>query len=153
LGWQDGKRQRKYLSGKTKREVREKLLKAQHAQSEGLPPPAERHRVGPFLDRWLADVADPSVRRSTFVRYRELLSLHVIPIIGSRPLAKLTPQDVQALYGQKLRDGLSPQTVVHIHRVLHRALGQAVRWGLVARDICDLTDPPKVTRKEFTPLN
>ena len=153
LGFENGKRKRKYLSGKTKREVLQKLAQKQQAHAQGLPLPAERQTVGPYLERWLSDVAEPSVRLSTFVRYRELLRLHAIPVIGSRPLTKLSPQDVQALYSQKLREGLSAQTVVHIHRVLHRALVQAVRWNLVARNVCDLVDPPRVSRREVRPLD
>lgn len=30
-----------------------------------------------------------------------------------------------------------------IHNVLHKALKFAVRWGLVARNVCDLVDPPR----------
>jgi integrase len=153
LGWESGKRKRKYLSGKTKREVLQKLAHAQQTQAQGLPVPAERQTVGHYLERWLTDVAERSVRTSTFVRYRELLVLHAIPVIGSRPLAKLSPQDLQALYAQKQRAGLSAQTIVHLHRVLHRALVQAVRWNLVARNVVDLVDPPRVIHKEIQPLD
>jgi integrase len=153
LGWEGGKRRRKYVYGKTRREVQQKLAQVQHTHQQGLPLPTERQTVGHFLERWLRDVARMTVRPSTFVRYTELLTLHAIPVIGKRALAKLSPQDLQALYGQKLQEGLSPQTVVHIHRVLHRALRDAVRWNLAARNVCDLVDPPAVTRAEVRPLN
>jgi integrase len=153
VGWERGKRNRKYLSGKTKRDVLQKLAHAQQTRAQGLPVPAERQTVGRYLERWLADVAERTVRASTFVRYRELLVIHAIPVIGNRPLAKLSPQDLQALYAEKQRAGLSAQTVVHLHRVLHRALVQAVRWNLMVRNVADLVDPPRVIRKEIRPLD
>ncbi len=72
LGWENGKRKRKYLSGKTKREVLQKLALAQQANVHGIPLPPERQTVGTYLERWLSDVAKPKVKLSTHVRYREL---------------------------------------------------------------------------------
>lgn len=92
-------------------------------------------------------------RRDMFVRYRELLTLHAIPTLGARPLARVTPQDLQALYTRKLEEGLAPRTVGHLHRVLHRALADALRWGLVARNVCDAVKPPKVQAQEMRALS
>ncbi|MBI4491737.1 MAG: site-specific integrase [Chloroflexi bacterium] len=150
-GWKDGKRQRKYLYGETRREVSEKLKAALHDQAAGLPLPSERQTVGQFLERWLEDSAKPNVRPRTFTRYHDLLTLHAIPTLGKRPLAKLSAQDLQALYGQKL-DQLAARTVGHLHRVLHCALRDALRWGLVARNVCDAVQPPKVARPEMQVL-
>jgi integrase len=41
---------------------------------------------------------------------------------------------------------------MHFHRVLHEALGTAVKWGLLAVNPADAVTPPKVTRKEPTVL-
>jgi integrase len=37
--------------------------------------------------------------------------------------------------------------------VLHRALKQARRWGIVGRNVADDVDPPQVKREEIRPLN
>src|SRR2546428_565399 len=42
---------------------------------------------------------------------------------------------VQAFYSQKLEEGLSPRSVILIHAVLHQALENAVKWGLVPRNV------------------
>jgi hypothetical protein len=56
LGWQSGKRKRKYLSGKTRREVQEKLTAALRSHWQGLPIDLdERETVSMSLDRWLGD--------------------------------------------------------------------------------------------------
>jgi integrase len=38
--------------------------------------------------------------------------------------------------------------VGEIHGLLHKALDDAVKWGLVARNVCDLVDRPHVEKKE-----
>ena len=153
LGYQNGRRQRKDMFGRTRRDVQQKLAAAQRAVQDNLPIPAERQRFGAFLTAWLEDVARPNLRPRVFVRYRELLTLHAIPTLGARPLAKVTPQDMQALYRVKLEEGLAPRTVGHLHRVLHRALADALRWGLVARNVCDAVKPPKVQAQEMRALS
>ena len=49
--------------------------------------------------------------------------------------------------------GLSARSVRYIHAVMHRALKQALRWGLVPRNACEAVDPPKPQKKEITPLS
>lgn len=68
-------------------------------------------------------------------------------------LTKLKPAAISSAYSKALRDGrrdgtggLSPRTVTHMHRVLKQALGQAVKWDLLARNPADAVDPPKVER-------
>jgi len=42
--------------------------------------------------------------------------------------------------------GLSPTSVNYQHRIIHKALKQAVKWQLVARNVADAVDPPKKAR-------
>ncbi len=126
-----------------------KLTAAKRNRDQGLPAFDERLVVRGYLEGWLRDTAQPSVRPSTFVRYRDLLTLHAIPSIGKRALARLQPLDLQRLYREKLEQGLNPRTVGHLHRVLHRALGDALRAGVVARNVCDAVRAPKVRAPEM----
>ena len=52
-----------------------------------------------------------------------------------------------------LDNGLSPRTVLHVHRVLREALKHAVKWGLLLRNVCDAVDPPKAQRQEMAALD
>jgi integrase len=52
----------------------------------------------------------------------------------------------------KLAAGLSPRTLQYLRAVLRQALGQALKWGLVARNVAMLVDPPRVVRHEIQPL-
>ena len=40
-----------------------------------------------------------------------------------------------------------------VHAVLHRALGQAVKWGILARNPADAVDPPRHRYKEMKALS
>src|SRR4029450_11516166 len=111
--------------------------------------PSERKTVEQFLEGWLQDVARVSVRPSTYVRYSELARRHMAPVVGKGVLAKLAPQDLQSLYTQKLAEGLAPRTVGHLHRLLHKIFGDAMRWGLVGQNVCDRVRPPKVPGQEM----
>ncbi len=70
--------------------------------------------------------------------------------LGRDPV--LTPVEVRGLMAAKLAAGLSPRTVQYIHAVLRRALGQALRDGLVARNVASLVEAPRVRRPEVQPL-
>jgi len=48
--------------------------------------------------------------------------------------------------------GASPRTVQLIHAVIHRALKQALNWGLVGRNVADAVRKPKVVKRELHTL-
>jgi integrase len=108
--------------------------------------------VGPFLASWLTESVQSTVRPRTFQSYSELVRIHLIPGLGRISLSKLTPQDVQRLINRKLADGLSPRRVKYIHAVLRHALGEAERFGLVARNVAKLVKAPRVEQAEIEPF-
>jgi integrase len=130
--------------GETKRAVQLKLLEARRDQDRGKVPGSSRLTVEKFLQRWLDDVARQRVRPQTFDRYREIVTVHLIPAAGRTQLDKLGPGDVQAMLNAKAVAGLSPRTVHHIRAVMRNAFNQALRWGLVLRNVAELVDPPRV---------
>lgn len=75
-----------------------------------------------------------------------------MPNIGSIRLTRLGPQHLQELYAKKLAEGLSPTTVRHLHAVLHHALSQALRWGLLIRNVAQVVSPPRYRVPEFRSL-
>ena len=145
----DGRPKRKSFYGKTKAEAMTAMRTAQREQEQGLPIDVPRQTVAQFLDRWLVDVAKPSVRPKTHHSYAQMVRLHLKPTIGHHQLAKLAPQHVQAMMNDKLAAGLSPRTVQYLRAVLRQALGQALRWGLVPRNVATLVDPPRTAHHEM----
>jgi len=77
---------------------------------------------------------------------------YIVTELGDDWLQKLTPQQVQAFYVKKLEGGLSSKVVHDIHGVLHLALKNTVRWGLVSRNVCDLVTAPRIVSREVVPL-
>jgi integrase len=77
----------------------------------------------------------------------------VVPTLGRTTLSDVSPRDIQALYSQKISQGLSPRSVLHLHRVIHRALGHAQRWGLVDKNQADLVEPPRPEPREMRALS
>ncbi len=152
LGYEGGKRVRKAFYGKTRREVQERLTRALGDHQRGLPLPHERQTVGQFLTDWLDNTARHTLRPTSYDGYADLVHHHLVPLLGRVPLAKLTPQQIAACYGDLLAKGLAPRTVQYAHAVLHRALDQAVRWNPVARNPTDAVDAPRPQRKEITVL-
>ena len=143
---------RRYLYGKTRQDVSKKLNAAILDRDSGLPVPPERQTVTQYLHSWL-EVTRPSIRPTTFKRYEEYVRIHAVPFIGKVGLSRLTPQHLDALYAQKLSAGLSPTTVRHLHTVLKRALSQAVKKGILARNVADAVVAPRKARHEINPLN
>lgn len=143
---------RKSLYGTTRAQVASKLAAALRDRDRGLPILGdERQTVGQFLTQWLADVK-AQLRPSSHRRYSDYVRVHLVPTLGKVSLAKLTPQHLQALYSRKLADGLSPTTVHGTHRMLHRALVDAERLGLVQRNVSEHVRPPRPNTKEMQTL-
>src|SRR5450759_1983162 len=69
--------------------------------------------LGAFLEAWLTDVVRLSVRPRTYTSYQYGWRLHLAPGLGHRPLAALSPADVQAFLNAKSASGLSPRTVAY----------------------------------------
>jgi integrase len=142
-----GTRRRKRITARTKREVETQVAELIHKAETGFTA-AGKLTVREFFDRWLESAA-PTLRPATARRYRDVARLHIVGVIGNLRLAKLTPGDVQRLYADRLAAGLSPTSVHHIHAILHRALDQAVRWGLLMRNVTDAVDPPRRSSPEM----
>jgi integrase len=100
----------------------------------------------------LATGTQSKLRIGTYINYKKLIG-YVAVDLGDVWLQKLTPQRVQAFYAKKLEEGLSSKVVHDIHGVLHLALKNAVRWGMVSRNVCDLVTPPRIVSREVVPLS
>ena len=149
--YEDANGKRRYVSGKTKAEVRKKLRKLLADRDEGIAYDSENLTVGGYLDRWLEAVKG-SVRERTWQRHEQVVRVHLKPTIGSVKLDRLNALQVQSMYRQKLDSGLSARTVGIIHATLHKALKQAVRWSLVPRNVAEAVTPPRPDRREIAPL-
>lgn len=149
----DANGKQKNVYGKNYDECRKKLIEALSNKDKGLNFDAGNLTVGEYLNRWLVDSVQDTVRKNTYERYEQLVRIHIIPIIGKNKLAKLSPTHVRGLYREKLEAGLSPRSVQYIHTTLHKALKQAVMDALIPRNVTEAVKSPKPVSKEIRALN
>ncbi len=145
-----GKRRQKRVTARTKRELEQQVAALIQAGQAGFID-AGKLTVRDYFERWLETTA-PTLRAVTVRRYRDVARLHIVGVIGNTPLTKLTAADVQRLYADRLKR-LSPTTVRYVHAVLHHALDDAVKWGLLVRNVADAVEPPKKARTEMQVWN
>ena len=91
--------------------------------------------VGVFLDRWLSVNMPGSVADSTEDDYNDTVRLHLKPALGRKRLTSLTVAEVDKLWIAKRKAGYSTNSVRIMRTVLRRALGQAEREGIIARNV------------------
>ena len=144
---------RRALYGKTRKEAADKLAKALADRASGYTFETENMSVGEYLDRWLEDSDQGSVRPSTYERHEQIVRLHLKPALGRVKLSKLTPAHLQGLYRDKLDSELSPATVQKIHTVLHKALMQALKWNMIPRNAANAVKVPRLALEEMHPLS
>jgi integrase len=93
---------------------------------------------------------------------RRKVDRHILPTLGRVAIRRLRPAHLEALYEQLLQPGdgrrpLAPKSVLEIHLIIRRALADAVRKGLVARNVAlvahapRLRSIPKVEHQVWTP--
>lgn len=98
-----------------------------------------------WLDLWLDRAARTSrLKVSTVPGYQSKIELYLKPSIGKVKLDKLTPAHVQKMHDYVTETkGLSPTTALQAHRILAKALTDAVREGRISRNVASLVDAPR----------
>ncbi len=139
----------------TKRGFRteKEAARAMRAHEQGRRVRPARRTVEEFLNEW-HDAIRPGLRPTTWVNYRDYMDAYVIPVIGRTRLSDLTPVRLNLLYSHLLEagrvrggGGLAPKTVQNVHRMLHRALRDAVKWDYLPRNVAEDAEPPRVRRR------
>jgi integrase len=143
---------RRYVYGKTHKEVASKLTKAVADRNEGLIFDSDHLTVAQYLDRWLDSIRD-TVHESIWVRYEINFRVHLKPASGRVRLGKLDHLQVQSFYRCKLDKGLSAATVLMLRSTLSKSLRQAVRWRLAPLNVCMAVVLPRITKPEMQPLD
>ncbi len=149
-----GRRRQQTKSGfRTKKAAEEALSAMIGSVADGTYVAPDPQTVGEWIDRWLVTM-EPKVRSSTLRDYRSGLG-RVTDRLGHVRLQALTPLDVEELYSTLLADGhrygggLAPKTVRNVHIALRRSLADALRFGLVQRNVAALVKPPVPVRVEL----
>ncbi len=107
-------------------------------------------KFGPYLDRWMTEVARSQVRNTTWNAYH-YAALHAIRELGEKPLRSLTPLDIQSLYTALLQRGVKPATIRIVHNVCRQSLDDAVNYGFISHNPVHRAKPPRVAQAVIQP--
>jgi integrase len=140
---------------KTERAAQTELNKMLKAANDGVYVEPTAQMLNEYLEHWLTAVK-PNLAPKTFERYAELVHVNIVPQIGHIKLSKLQPMQIAEFYtwslskGRRRKEGgLSLRTVLHIHRLLRKAMKQAVLWQVRSSNPVDAVEAPKPVQKEI----
>ena len=143
-----GKQVQRSITGKTQKEVAQKLKAATAAIDQGTYIAPCKLTVGEWLDTWAADYLG-GVKPTTVKVYKNNLQRHIKPVLGAVVLSELRPHMVQ-----KFINGmeLSSSSVRLAYKVLHQALEKAVKLEYISRNPAAGCELPRLEQKEIHPL-
>ncbi len=113
--------------------------------------PPNRTLAGFMAGAWLDTKL--TLTHPTRTRYQWMIDKNIRPRIGHIQLHALRPEDLDAFYqdvlihGGRRRDGLSPKTVLEIHRIISNALDLAVDRHLIRLNPATNARPPRPCRR------
>lgn len=146
-----GKQIQRSITGKTQKEVSQKLKAATAAIDAGTYKVPCKMTVGEWLDIWVAEYLK-NVKPLTESNYSEQVKRHLKPALGATKLENLDAHTIQKFYNTLAETGLSPKTIKNIHGVLHSALQQAIANDYIRHNPTEACKLPKVVRPEIKPL-
>lgn len=153
----------RYVYAKTQKELLDKLhYKIEEYRDAELTEDSNM-TLGEWLDKWLAEYMQGTVRDSTMESYISYTEKYIKPALGEKRVAFLTTAQIQKFYNylrkngriknrELFGEGLSDGMVGRIHCMLHEALGEAVREHLISKNPTDGTTVPKQGKKEMKVL-
>jgi len=144
-----GKERRSWHPAGTSRDEAEKLAARLARELNGRNDEGRSLSFGAYLTtRWLPG-KKLELAYSTWDGYRRKIDRHILPTLGKVPIRRLKPHHLEALYDQKLhptgeRKPLALKTVLEIHLIIRGALNDAVRRGIVSRNVAFVAHAPKL---------
>ena len=155
-----GKYQRKSRTFDSKKEAEYWAAKSEVDKQDGVNLNPEQYTVAEYLRQWLSDYAEINLSPTTYDDYRTTVTGHIIPELGQIKLSELKPTHIQHYQSEKLKNGrkrgeggLSNTTVQKHHRILSKALKQAVMLQLIKSNPCTAVPAPTRNNPEIETLN
>ncbi len=153
-----GKRKIQYHTFRgTKREAQLKLAELIASVASNAYVEPTKTTVAQFVRNRIAQwEAAGDITARTAARYRELAENQIAPHLGDKALQKLRSLDIEEWHtalrnGGRAngRGGLAPRTIGHAHRVLSKALSDAVENEVIAKNVAATKVAPKVPDDEM----
>ena len=165
-----GKQVRKTFTGKTQKEVREKMQTAAVAVQDGSFFEPAKMTLSQWVDIWLKEYTGDK-KYLTVKHYTAQCETHIKPALGAIKLGKLTAPQIQGFYNELGKTGhtvqrkdkktgkmtvtqepLSAKSIRNIHGILTKCLSTAVDVGYIKTNPAERVTLPRVEKKEIRPL-
>ena len=154
----------RHVYAKTQKALTEKLHQSIECYQDVELTEDSRMTLSEWLDRWLAEYKDGTIRPGTLEGYRNYIENYIKPQLGGKQVSLITTQDVQRMYrrlksGGRVREDaegskrLSDSTVRHIHTMLHGAMKAAVQAHIIPKNPTENATAPKLNYKPMQVLN
>ncbi len=144
-----GKQIQRSFTGKTQKEVREKMQAAAVAVNSGTYVAPQKMTVGQWIDIWSTDYLI-GTKPATIKIYKNNIKNHIKPALGAVGLSDLRPHMVQKFINEM---NLAPASVRLAYKVLHRALEKAVELQYIPKNPSAGCELPKLKQREIHPLD
>jgi integrase len=116
------------LGNMSAKEARETLTLRLAKAGSSKTPIRSRVLFRTVADEWKVTVV-PMYKHSTQKHRHYMLTKHLMPRFGDRPICDITRQEIQAYVAHLTAQGYAPKSIDHIHDVLSAILRTAVKWG------------------------
>ncbi len=160
LGIVDGKRKRRTVTAKTKKELLQRMNEVKTSIQTQTYKDINRITFGEYLQKWLLlKQSLQQLKPSTMRGYEINIRTHISPALGRIQLQKLTTPILNDFYAKMMNTRcprgnktLSPRTILRMHNIIHNCLEFAVRDNLIVRNVASYTIRPKIRIKEMKAL-
>jgi len=126
VDYRDNSGRRIIQKAESKKDANEKLTKIlQLLKGGNFDPIRAKVTLEEYAPTWL-ETRRPEIKPSTMTSYEYTLRVHILPALGKIPLGKLSREAVKRLLTEKVKAGLSRDTVRVIHATLRVLLEDAV---------------------------
>lgn len=112
--------------------------------------------VQEFLKNWLDTYGKHNLKLSTYTGYERHIENYIIPAIGNMNITDIKPIHIQNMYYDLIDNGrvksdkpLNNKTVLQTHRILHKALSNAVNLEILKYNPADNIDLPRKKKYEY----
>ncbi len=143
----DGTPDRVWVSGKTQDEAREGMQRVVSDLQRGTLAKTDGLTVAQYLDQWL-DHKRGQLKPKSVDDYARSIEKRLKPALGRLQLDKLRALDIEQML-RKVGAGVSASEARRTRTILGLALGQAVKWQMLPRNLVAVVDAPKVEKKEM----
>lgn len=152
---ENGTPKRKSFTGKTKKEVSDKMKAFYVDNNRGLLPTDDKITLSQWFYTWLFTYRIHDLKPSSFERYEGLYRNYIeASSLGKIKLMDLRTHHIQAYYNSLVsEDGKSPSTIKTINKCLKSCLNQALKEGYVTKNYCTIITLPKDSESPRDTIN